>query len=527
MGTSNISSIGKVFLQNQTADVTAVQGDEAKVAFEEIMGQMSNVLGNSLGSGNRFADSAKQFSVTEPAAGKDYDRYQSREMAIKQSSSKNWKEDDAVSEKLESFAEDVKDVLKEELGVSDEQIEEAMTALGIAFTDLLNPGQLAALVTELTGAEDMSALLCNSEFMTVMQSVGQLGEELLADLGVTTEEFGQMLEQLRQQDIPDDLTEETSVKTDEKPVENPVAADVSAEDAADVSAEEAADVSAEDATVETAEQDVKTGDAAQSAEREAQGTKTIADDTQALDDATDEIRTDIRPAEEDVQADGEPEDSLLKQEDFAVKTEDAPAKENTSSGGKNQNANTHTGTGETVVVNQNVSEHASVQSTEGTMEFSRQLDVSNIIRQIAEFSKVTLSTNATTLEMQLNPANLGKIFLEITAKDGAVSAHITAQNEIVKEALESQLVELRQNMNQAGVKVDAVEVTVGSHEFERNLEQNAKREEQRGEEKEKAANHTRRINLNDMDELAGIMSEEESLVAQMMAEQGNSIDFTA
>lgn len=519
MGTSNISSIGKVFLQNQTADVTGVQGDEAKVAFEEIMGQMSNVLGNSLGSANRFADSGKQFSVTEPAAGKDYDRYQSREMAIKQSSSKNWKEDDAVSEKLESFAEDVKDVLKEELGVSDEQIEEAMTALGIAFTDLLNPSQLAALVTELTGAEDMSALLCNSEFMTVMQSVGQLGEELLADLGVTTEEFGQMLEQLQQQDIPDDLTEETSVKTDEKPVENPVAADVSAE--------EAADVSAEDTTVETAEQDVKTGDAAQSAEQDAQGTKTIVDDTRALEDTADEIRTDIRPAEEDVQADGESEDSLLKQEDLTVKTEDAPAKENASSGGKNQNANTHTSTGETVVVNQNVSEHASVQSTEGTMEFSRQLDVSNIIRQIAEFSKVTLSTNATTLEMQLNPANLGKIFLEITAKDGAVSAHITAQNEIVKEALESQLVELRQNMNQAGVKVDAVEVTVGSHEFERNLEQNAKREEQRGEEQEKAANHTRRINLNDMDELAGIMSEEESLVAQMMAEQGNSIDFTA
>ena len=42
----------------------------------------------------------------------------------------------------------------------------------------------------------------------------------------------------------------------------------------------------------------------------------------------------------------------------------------------------------------------------------------------------------------------------------------------VKEALESQLVLFKQNMNQAGVKVDAVEVTVGSHELERNLEQN-------------------------------------------------------
>ena len=31
---------------------------------------------------------------------------------------------------------------------------------------------------------------------------------------------------------------------------------------------------------------------------------------------------------------------------------------------------------------------------------------------------------------------------------------------------------MRQNSNQAGVKVDAIEVTVASHEFEKNLEQN-------------------------------------------------------
>lgn len=66
---------------------------------------------------------------------------------------------------------------------------------------------------------------------------------------------------------------------------------------------------------------------------------------------------------------------------------------------------------------------------------------------------------------------------------------------MVKEALESQIADLKQNMNQAGVKVDAVEVTVGGHEFERNLEQNAKQEEQQAEEREKAANATRHINL--------------------------------
>lgn len=98
---------------------------------------------------------------------------------------------------------------------------------------------------------------------------------------------------------------------------------------------------------------------------------------------------------------------------------------------------------------------------------------------------------------------------------------------MVKEALESQIADLKQNMNQAGVKVDAVEVTVGGHEFEKNLEQNAKQEEQQAEEREKAANATRHINLNELDGLSGLMTEEETLVAKMMAEQGNSVDFTA
>lgn len=164
---------------------------------------------------------------------------------------------------------------------------------------------------------------------------------------------------------------------------------------------------------------------------------------------------------------------------------------------------------------------------EAVPEFARQLDTENIIKQIVEYTKVHVSNTQSTMEMQLNPENLGKIYIEVTAKEGNVSAHITAQNEYVKEALEAQIVELKQNMNQAGVKVDAVEVTVGSHEFERNLEQNAKQEEEQAREQEKSSGKMRRLNLSDLDELAGVMSEEETLVAQMMADHGNSIDYTA
>ena len=131
------------------------------------------------------------------------------------------------------------------------------------------------------------------------------------------------------------------------------------------------------------------------------------------------------------------------------------------------------------------------------------------------------------MEMQLNPENLGKIYVQVTAKEGVATAHLAVQNEIVKEALENQTIQLRENMNQQGIKVEAVEVTIASHEFERNLEQNQQGSAQ-DEQREQASKSPRRnISMNQLDELSGLMSEEEMLVAKIMRDNGNSVDFTA
>ena len=82
-------------------------------------------------------------------------------------------------------------------------------------------------------------------------------------------------------------------------------------------------------------------------------------------------------------------------------------------------------------------------------------------------------------------------------------------------------------MNQQGLKVEAVEVTIASHEFERNLEENQKNPSQEQQEAEMGRQARRNINLNSLDDLEGLMSEEESLVARMMSDQGNSVDLTA
>ena len=151
----------------------------------------------------------------------------------------------------------------------------------------------------------------------------------------------------------------------------------------------------------------------------------------------------------------------------------------------------------------------------------------DVIRQVSEFTRVMYQGDTTSMEMQLNPENLGKIYVQVTAKEGVVTAHLAVQNEIVKEALENQTIQLRENMNQQGIKVEAVEVTIASHEFERNLEQNQQGSAQ-DEQREQASKSPRRnISMNQLDELSGLMSEEEMLVAKIMRDNGNSVDFTA
>jgi flagellar hook-length control protein FliK len=180
-------------------------------------------------------------------------------------------------------------------------------------------------------------------------------------------------------------------------------------------------------------------------------------------------------------------------------------------------------------VNEQAAQFAGVAEAESTAEVPEYttIDTQDIIEQIVEQTKVILDTESTTIEMQLNPENLGKIFLNISSKEGSVNAQLYAQNEAVKAALEAQIATLTENLNQAGVKVNAIEVSVATHEFERNLEQNAKGDEEQGERREERRFARRSLRMDSLDELSGLMTEEEALVAQMMRDNGNSVDFTA
>ena len=143
------------------------------------------------------------------------------------------------------------------------------------------------------------------------------------------------------------------------------------------------------------------------------------------------------------------------------------------------------------------------------------------MEQILDYMKVQLGSDVTSLEMQLHPASLGTLQIQIASKAGVVTANFITQNEAVKAALESQMVQLKEQFE--GVKVEAIEVTVQTHEFERNLDEQGRG---RGGQEPGKKNRTRRVNLNASLMQEGL-EEEEALAADMLAAGGSTVDYTA
>lgn len=147
---------------------------------------------------------------------------------------------------------------------------------------------------------------------------------------------------------------------------------------------------------------------------------------------------------------------------------------------------------------------------------------SKIIRQITDEVRVLSKDDNPVLEIQLEPERLGKVGLTVASKAGAVTAQLVVQNEMSKEAIESRISELRESLDKQGIKVDAIEVTLESKEFEQNLDKGNNAGEQNEQKKQ------RHVSKSDLDEVDGITGEkEESIVEDVMKQMGNTVSYTA
>lgn len=92
-------------------------------------------------------------------------------------------------------------------------------------------------------------------------------------------------------------------------------------------------------------------------------------------------------------------------------------------------------------------------------------DVYDIRQQILEQVRMIRTAQTTELVMQLKPEHLGQLTMKISvANNGSVTAVFQSENAQVRAAIESQITQLKQELQQQGLKVDNVSVGAGLSE---------------------------------------------------------------
>lgn len=492
----NLNSVkqGQVLNANAAKGRSKAENPDAASMFASLMGSNYSTNFNMPSVNTKINNNVLQ----QTSAADNYDRYQYQDNTIRQAAG------DVVTDvinnstdTLDQFQSDVVRTVAEQLGVSEDSVKDMMESLGLTAFDLLNPENLAQLAMQLTGETSPMDLLMNDQFQGLMQQIDQLGGQLANELELQPAQMDELIAQMDILQTPETLTDEEMQILNDAAGQQTTADTVSTDIMPELAQTD--EVQPMDKQADVFQEEPKS-DEVRTQQPQAQDTK-----------QTTEQQTDTGDADADAQTGDQ-----MK----STQPEKMTADRSSSDQAKTQ----------TVVQMQDT---AGVPTAETVADITPEtsyvsIDTMDLLEQVAEQIRVNVSEGTSSMEMQLNPENLGKVYVNISSKEGVIHAQLAASNEAVRAALETQVADLRQNLNQAGVKVDAVEVTVASHEFEKNLEQNQESEKQQGErQQEQSGGRRRNLNLSSLDGLSGLMTEEETLAAQMMRDNGNSMDVTA
>lgn len=125
-----------------------------------------------------------------------------------------------------------------------------------------------------------------------------------------------------------------------------------------------------------------------------------------------------------------------------------------------------------------------------------QTEIREIANQILEQVRVVVKPEMTSLEIQLTPEHLGKVNLTVTEQDGVMTAKFMTENQLSKEAIESNLVQFKEMLQEQGLKVDSIEVTVSEFSFDKG---NQAEQDQEGQQKGK-----RRFVMSEVEETKSV-----------------------
>ena len=392
----------------------------------------------------------------------------------------------------------------EDLDITEDKLCEIMQMLGITSMELLQPENLTALFANATGIENNpQELVLNSDFTGLYADVMDIASQNQALLEAVSNmevlENPQVLEIFTEPDNPGEINtasaeediaqvqiSDVTDETEEPVFQQPQVKSETIGTSDSISASEDNTVSGSQGMLETAEV-------------EASNISETAVSSESIDSS---------------------ETVSLKSEKQVMKTDlnsDSSSDER-SFDDKSENRVLHT------MINEQMQPEGVFEAFDVQPKYTS-VNTTDIIRQIVDQISIAKTTGESVIEMQLNPENLGKLYINVTERNSEITARIAVSNETVKNALESQMAALRENLQDANIRVNDVEITIATHEFERNLEQNAGNENGRQDGQQfthqSSSNGVNRTGHNEA------ASDEAGLAAQIMRDNGNSVDFMA
>ena len=464
----------------------------------------------------------------------------------------------------------------EDLDITEDKLCEIMQMLGITSMELLQPENLTALFANATGIENNpQELVLNSDFTGLYADVMDIASQNQALLEAVSNmevlENPQVLEIFTEPDNPGEINtasaEEDIAKvqisdvtdeTEEPVFQQPQVKSETIGTSETISASE--NIGATETTAATVQKERSMSEMATTAVSQSQTTSvnTVSELQTASEDNTvsgsqgmletaeveasnisetavssesiDSSETEMQPTDSKRDRTDLAEDTLSQQvsdETVSLKSEKQVMKTDLNSDSssdersfddKSENRVLHT------MINEQMQPEGVFEAFDVQPKYTS-VNTTDIIRQIVDQISIAKTTGESVIEMQLNPENLGKLYINVTERNSEITARIAVSNETVKNALESQMAALRENLQDANIRVNDVEITIATHEFERNLEQNAGNENGRQDGQQfthqSSSNGVNRTGHNEA------ASDEAGLAAQIMRDNGNSVDFMA
>ena len=437
----------------------------------------------------------------------------------------------------------------EDLDITEDKLCEIMQMLGITSMELLQPENLTALFANATGIENNpQELVLNSDFTGLYADVMDIASQNQALLEAVSNmevlENPQVLEIFTEPDNPGEINtasaEEDIAKvqisdvtdeTEEPVFQQPQVKSEAIGTSETISASE--NIGATETTPATVQKERSMSEMATTAVSQSQTTSvnTVSElQTASEDNTVSGSQSMLETAEVEASNISETavsSDSIDSAETVSLKSEQQVMKTDLNSDSssdersfddKSENRVLHT------MINEQMQPEGVFEAFDVQPKYTS-VNTTDIIRQIVDQISIAKTTGESVIEMQLNPENLGKLYINVTERNSEITARIAVSNETVKNALESQMAALRENLQDANIRVNDVEITIATHEFERNLEQNAGNENGRQDGQQfthqSSSNGGIRTGHNET------ASDEAGLAAQIMRDNGNSVDFMA